>query len=119
MKKVLIGLFVVLATSTSTIAMTFDEAKTQNKPVVVMFHMHGCGACKQFSPVFDSFASTFSNKFNFVKEDINKSHIAKSLNFVTVPAIFIVEPKTMAARRIKDDCAWDKGCFTKTLNDYQ
>lgn len=118
MKKLIISLFLVLVTATTTFAMSFDDAKKQNKPVVVMFHMHGCGACKQFSPIFDDFASKFSEKFNFVKEDVNTSHIAKSLNFGTVPAIFIVDPKTMAAKRIKDDCAWDNACFTKTLQKY-
>lgn len=118
MKKLLISTFLVLATATSVFAMSYDEAKLQDKPVVVMFHMHGCGACRKFSPIFDKFSSKFSDKFNFVKEDINSSNLAKTLNFMTVPAIFIVHPKTMAAKRIEDNCAWDNGCFTKALQEY-
>lgn len=119
MKKLLISLFLMAFTaSTAFSMMTFNEAKKQNKPVVVMFHMHGCGACKQFSPIFDKFSAKFSDKFNFAKEDIDDSNIAKSLNFGTVPAIFIIEPSTMQAKRINDDCAWDNGCFTKTLQNY-
>lgn len=118
MKKLILSLLLLFATAIAAYSMTFEDAKKQGKPVVVMFHMHGCGACKQFSPIFDDFASKFSDKFSFVKEDINHSSIAKSLNFVTVPAIFIVEPKTMKAKRIEDDCAWDNACFTKLLQKY-
>lgn len=118
MKKILFSLFLVLATVSTTFAMSFNEANKQDKPVVVMFHMHGCGACRKFSPIFDSFASKFSNKFNFAKEDVDHSSIAKSLNFQTVPALYIIKPKTMDAKRIDDDCAWDNACLTKTLQDY-
>lgn len=125
MKKLLISSFLVLATILSTassiFAMSYEEAKSQNKPIVVMFHMHGCGACRRFSPKFDKFASKFSNKFNFVKEDINSSKIADSLGsqFSTVPAFFIIDPKTQNAKRISDNCAWNKECFTKTLQEYK
>ncbi len=118
MKKLLISTFLVIAAASSAFALSFNEAKLDSKPIVVMFHMHGCGACKEFSPKFGKMASKFSNKFNFVKEDINNSDIAKSLNFKTVPAFFIVEPKTMEAKRIADDCAWDSECFAKTLTTY-
>lgn len=118
MKKVLISAVLLLATAMGGFTMTYDEAKVQDKPVVVMFHMHGCGACKQFSPIFDKFASKFSDKFNFVKEDVNSSNIAKTLNFATVPAIFIMQPKTQKATRISDNCAWDNECLTKTLQNY-
>lgn len=120
MKKILLTLFLLLATVSTTFAMTYDEAKMQDKPIVVMFHMHGCGACRQFSPVFDKFASKFSDKFNFVKEDIKNSAIADKLgsSFSTVPAIFIIHPKTEKPTRIKDSCAWNDECFTKTLQTY-
>lgn len=119
MKKLLISAFLMLATISSTLAITYNEAKTQDKPMVVMFHMHGCSACRHFAPMFDKMASKFSDKFNFLKEDANSSDLGKTLNFSTVPAIFIVHPKTMQAKRIQDDCAWDKACFAKELQDYK
>lgn len=118
MKKIVFSLFVICALTSSAFAMTFNQAQKEDKPVVVMFHMHGCGACKKFSPIFDNFASKFSTKFNFVKEDVDNSSIAKSLNFQTVPALYIIKPKTMDAKRIDDDCAWDNACLTKTLQNY-
>ena len=125
MKNKLISSFLVLAIALSTascaFAMNYEEAKTQDKPIVVMFHMHGCGACRKFSGKFDKFASKFSNKFNFIKEDIHSSKIADSLGsqFETVPAFFIIDPKTQNTKRISDDCAWDSGCFTNTLQEYK
>lgn len=118
MKKLIIGLFLILATATSVFALNYDEAKSSGKPIVIMFHQHGCSACRKFSPIFDKFSAKFSDKFCFVKED-SGSKIASTLQFDTVPAIFIIEPKTNSAKRISDDCAWDKGCFTKTLNEYK
>lgn len=119
MKKQLIALLLgLIMTVSSALAMTYDEAINQNKPIVIMFHMHGCSACQQFSPIFDKFASQFSNKFNFVKEDVNSSQIATTLKMDSVPAIFIIHPKTHKSTRVSDKCAWDSGCFTKTLQNY-
>lgn len=118
MKKILFSLFMVVAFSSNVFAMTFNEAKKENKPVVVMFHSHNCSACKKFMSTFDDFASKFSNKFNFAKEDVDHSNLSKSLNFMYVPAFFIIEPKTMKAKKIDDDCAWDNACLTKELQNY-
>lgn len=118
MKKLLIAILFVFVGSISVLAQSYNDVKNQEKPVVVMFHMHGCSACKHFEPFFDKISSKFSNKFNFVKEDINKSDIAKTLNFQTVPALFIIEPKTMHAEKIDDNCAWDEGCFAEKLSKF-
>lgn len=119
-KKLIIGAVLVLASSTGVFAMSYEEAKVQDKPVVVMFHMHGCSACRKFSPIFDKYSARFSDKFNFVKEDIDSSKIAQTLGsqFDTVPAFFIIHPKTQNTKRISDNCAWDSGCFSKTLQEY-
>lgn len=117
-KTLLLTSLIMLGTAMGALSMTYNEASTQTKPIVVMFHMHGCGACRKFSPIFDKYATKFSNKFNFVKEDIKDSVIGNKLDFPTVPAIFIIEPKTQKATRISDDCAWDKMCFTTTLEKY-
>lgn len=117
MKKIITITLLMFTMVSNAYAMTVEQAKSANKPMVVMFHMKGCHACKRFSPIFDKFSSQFSNKFNFVKEDAY-SPLANSLNFMTVPAIFIIQPKTMESKRIDDACAWDNKCFAKTLQDY-
>lgn len=118
MKKLIISLFLILATASNVLAMSYNNASKQGKPIVVMFHSHHCGACRQLSPIFDSFASKFSKKFNFVKEDVDSSRIASKFSFSTIPALFIVDPKTNSSKRISDDCTWDNKCFQKTLENY-
>ena len=118
MKKILIGLFLLICTASTAFAISYNEATKQTKPIVIMFHKHGCSACTRFSPIFDTFASKFSSKFNFIKEDIHGSQIASTLSFDTVPAFFIIQPQTKKTKRISDDCAWDAGCLTKTLQEY-
>lgn len=119
MKKLILTLCLTTVFASGVLAMSYEEAKVQDKPVVIMFHQHGCSACRKFSPIFDKFTAKFSNKFNFVKEDCKNSKIASTLQFDTVPAIFIIEPKTNSSKRINDECAWDKECFTKTLDSYK
>lgn len=118
MKKLLLTLSALLITAASSLALTYEDVKNQDKPIVVMFHQHGCGACRRFSPRFDQIASKFSEKFNFIKEDVKGSKIESLCSFDTVPAFFIMNPKTKATKRISDNCAWDDGCFQKALNDY-
>lgn len=119
-KKFLTSTFIFFATilSIASICLTGNLVQAKEKPMVVMFKMSGCSACKKFSPIFDKFAARFANKFNFVKEDVSSSKLAQNLSFPTVPAIFIIEPGTNKATRIDDSCAWDEGCFTKRLQDY-
>jgi len=112
---------IALTSASSAFAMSYEEAKVQDKPIIVMFHAHSCPACRRFSRRFDKFAKKFSDKFNFVKEDVDSSKIADTLGsqFKTIPAFFVIEPKTQNAKRIGDDCAWDNKCFTKMLQDYK
>jgi len=119
MKKILLSVFLVLAFASNVFAMNYEEAIKQDKPIVIFFHMHGCSGCRKFTPIYKEFSSNFSDKFNFVKEDIYKSKIAQSLSFDTVPAIFIMNPKTQKTKQISENCIWDSECFSKTLNEYK
>lgn len=119
MKKTMVGIFSALIITTGAFAMDYDEAKTQDKPMMIMFKMQRCGACKEFSPKFDNYAAKFSNKYNFLKEDIDSSKIASRFKFGSVPAFFILNPKTNKSKEISYDCATDDGCFTKALTEYK
>jgi len=103
----------------SVMAMSYKEAKTQNKPIVLYVYMQMCGACKEFSPIFDSVSSKYSTKYNFVKELMENSQLGARLNPDSVPAVYIVEPKTESATKIPYECASNKACFEKTLDKYK
>lgn len=107
MKKLLIILILML---TSAIAVIAAE-----KPRVVLFHMHGCSACKQFMPTFDRVSSKFSGKFSFSKEDAD-SQLANQLGISYVPMVYIIDSNKKIA--IDSDCLSSQGCFEQKLQNY-
>ena len=117
-KKLLLTTLFVLSMAPGVFAMSYKEAKTQSKPVVLYLYMKQCGACKGFSPLFESVSSKFSSKFNFVKELLEDSELASKLNPTSVPSVYIVEPKTNKTKAISYECASDKACFEGTLGNY-
>lgn len=108
MKKALI----ILALAVTPILSVF----AQEKPKVVLFHMHGCSACKHFAPMFDKMASKYSGKFNFTKEDANSSNLANQLNVNAVPVVFIIDSGKNT--EIGYDCLETQGCFEQKLQNY-
>ena len=112
MKKLLIVLFLILAVTPVLLTVA------KEKPQVVFFHMHGCSACKGFTPLYEQMSSKYSNKFSFVKQDINTSRLADKLRISSVPAVFIIEPTTNAKTEISYDCLTQQGCFEQKLSNY-
>lgn len=114
MKKTLVTLFLIFAVS--VIAISYSVANAKEKPTVLCISAPMCGACKQFEPTFNAAQSKFSQKFNFVKEDINSSQRAKSLNVTETPSVFIL--KQGSAQKIDWQCLSQPGCFEQRLKDY-
>lgn len=107
MKKSLITLALMLTSAISTFAM--------EKPKVIMFHMHGCSACRQFMPTFDKMSSKFADKFSFSKEDAS-SKLADKLGISYVPMVYIMDSDKTTA--IDSDCLASPGCFENKLKNY-
>lgn len=118
MKKAVIVLFFILALIPIAMFLTTRQAESAQKPQVILFHTHGCSACKQLMPTFDRLASKYSSKFNFSKQDANSSKLANKLNVNSVPSVFIINTQTGAASPISYDCLQQQGCFEKTLKNY-
>lgn len=118
MRKLLLSIFLIIIVTSSVLAITYREASKQAKPTVLLIHEHGCSACQKLMPLYDEIASKYSNKFKFVKEDLDSSSWATKLNVKSVPAVFIINPKTQATEAINYDCLWQQGCFEKTLQNY-
>lgn len=110
MKKLLIGLFLILMTTSSVLA--------KDKPQVVFFYSHGCSACKQFTPIYEKVMSKYSDKFKFIKQEANTSSLANKLNVNSVPSVFIINSQTGAATPVDYNCLMQQGCFEKTLSNY-
>lgn len=113
MKKILTLLILVLIAT----PILWAKANTE-KPQLVFFYMHGCSACKQFTPLYEKMASKFATKFQFIKQDANSSSLANKLNVNSVPTVFIINPKTQATTHVAYDCMMQEGCFENTLKNY-
>lgn len=117
MKKLLVVLFLILIVPV-TLVIIHKETWAKEKPQVFFFSMQGCSACKQFKPLYEQMASKYSNKFNFIRQDVNTSNLANKLNITSVPAVFIIDPGTQAKTQISYDCLQQQGCFEKKLLNY-
>lgn len=108
MKKSLITLALMITSTVSALAI--------EKPKVIMFHMHGCSACKKFAPTFEKMSSKFSDKFLFSKEDVD-SPLANQLGINYVPMVFIIDSNNNKTA-IDSDCLASPGCFEGKLQNY-
>lgn len=120
MKKLIVLGALLLGVSQIATGMTYDEASKLDKPVVVMFKMSGCGACKEFEPFFDKTSAKYGNKFSFVKEHIgfSGSKLSNKLKISSVPSVFILEDKKNKKQTISYDCLTTNGCFEQKLKEY-
>lgn len=118
MKKVLIGLFFMILSATGSWAMSYDEASKFDKPIVLYINMFGCSACKHFDTFFQQAEIKYSNKYNFVKENISFSEIAQKLKVDSAPSVFIIQSKVNTASRIKWECLRNNACFEEVLQKY-
>lgn len=116
MKKIILSLILIFSFAVSVIAVSYNVASAKEKPTVLCISAPMCGACKQFEPTFNAAQSKFSQKFNFVKEDINTSQRAKSLNVTETPSVFIL--KQGSSQKIDWQCLSQPGCFEQRLKDY-
>ncbi len=118
MKKLFLILLLVLTFASKVQAVTYEQASAQGKTMVLYLYMTTCSACKEFESTYNSVASKYLNKFNFVKENISYSQIASTLRPSGVPAVYILEPSTRTAQKITYECITNQACFEETLNKY-
>lgn len=118
MKKIVALLFTIFVFLQIANASEFDSAMQQNKPIVLYLYMNGCGACVAFEDLYSQTAQKYSNKYTFVKENYRNSEMAEKLKTDTLPSIYIINPKTRTAYRIKSSCFKKQACFEETLDNY-
>lgn len=116
MKKILVSLFLIFSVVMVVTAINYNEAHAKGKLTVLYIYAPMCGACKEFEPTFNAAMAKFSQKFNFVKEDINTSQRAKSLNVTETPSVFILQQNN--SQKIGWDCLSNPNCFEQKLKNY-
>lgn len=117
MKKIILSLLLIFSFAASILALSCNEANAQGKPTLLYIYMTGCGACQQFEGNYNAAKAKFSQKFNFVKENVNTSQRAKSLNVTETPSVFILDKN--GSQRIEEACLQQQSCFEGRLNSYK
>lgn len=116
MKKILVSLVLILALVAGAVAISHNESSAKAKPTVLCISAPLCSACREFDPIFSAAKAKFSQKFNFVKEDVNSSQRAKSLNVTETPSVFILDKGS--SQKIDYQCLSNQSCFEQKLKNY-
>lgn len=116
MNKIIISLFLIFFVAVGVIAVSYNEARAKDKPTVLYFYAPSCHSCQEFEPIYNAARAKFSQKFNFVKEDVNSSQRVKSFNVSETPSVFIL--KQSNSQKIDWSCLSQPGCFEQKLKDY-
>lgn len=114
-----IGTFAVSNTPDSNL--TYNQAMTMNKPVVVEFYADWCGACKRVAPILNEIKPEYASKFNFVNLNIDNpenSVLSNKFNVKSLPSIFIVNPKTGEAKFLNQNNYFSTDTLRKELDSY-
>ncbi len=82
----------------------FEQAITQDKPVVIDFWAEYCPSCVQMIPLFEDVAVEFSDTMHFYKVDIGQKAfgpIMKKYKIEAIPLILIFKDGKVNARQAK------------------
>lgn len=92
LKEILVLFLLLFFATPYVFAMTYNEAKSQNKPIVILFKKNGCKYCRDYEPYFNDMEEKYSYKFNFVKEEcsLSISEIARQLKVKAYPEVFLI-----------------------------
>lgn len=125
MKKILIGVFVVFLTAVTItgcmaimpktnlkpsdydLGMTYDKAKTENKPIIAVFYVDWCTYCKKFMPRLDKVRNINKEDFNVVLinvENPENMKITEEYRISGYPTVYIIDP--MYDNRVHIDNAY-------------
>lgn len=116
MKRIILTLFLTFCFVIGAFLISVNKSMAQGKPTVLLISASMCGACKQFEPTYNAAKAKFSQKFNFVKEDVSHSQKAKELGVTETPTVFILENNK--AEKIGWECLSNPGCFEQKLQNY-
>ena len=103
-----------------TSSISFDEAKTQDKPMLLVFYTPWCTACKNLEPAIKNVKSQFGLKYNIVSincDSFKNVNLVRAFAVSFFPTIHIYEPKKQTTTFIEPQY-YNENALTIKLNDY-
>ena len=101
---------------------TYEMAIKDNKPTVILFYTDWCTYCRRFIPKFNSVAASNSDKFNFVKINIEKPQkniaIANQYGIRSIPTVYIVDSRYKIKKQVSSNAQVSAETFQNELNRY-
>lgn len=123
MKKILSLLFLstfFVANALQAEALTYEEAINQSRPLAVLVHVSWADDVEQTKQAFNSMASKYDNKYNFISLDIASAE-TKEFNkrfpiYANLPYVLLFRDRGKISRYLKKDCVLNPSCFAEKLN---
>ena len=113
--------FAVNSSSGYSSDITYEQAMTMNKPVILEFYADWCGACKRLAPTLNDIKTEYNSKFTFVCLNADKpenSVLSSKYNVTSLPSIFIVDPKTGKSKFINQDYYFNPTLLKRELDNF-
>lgn len=75
---------------------TYEEAKSIDKPIVMMFYVDWCTYCRKFMPVFGEMARRYKDTYSFTVincDNPDNTELLKVFHISGFPTLFLVDKK--------------------------
>ncbi len=123
MKKTLTLLFLLILAAFSVKqadAITFEEAMSQSKPVVLLIHAPWAANVDAVKQAYDAMSVQYGDRYNFTKIDIATKE-AQGFNqkytiYPNLPYVLLFKDNGKFSRYLKQDCVMDEACFKERLD---
>lgn len=119
-KRILATLFILITTH-PVFAGQFDNAINGSKPVFLYVYAPWCGSCKMFNPIYENLIKNYSNKYSFVKLNVETSEgeiLSRRYKIRYIPFVAIFKPKATNGNQVQFACAMNNNCINKVLGDF-
>jgi len=104
------------------IGITYNEALSSEKPMLILFYADWCGYCLRFMPKFQTLSKLYGNKYNFVMLNVESSpeniKLTNNTGIAGYPTVYILDPKYDNKVLISNTVYQDLGKFRTELDRY-
>lgn len=105
--------------SSSNSLIPYNQAMQGAKPVVVNFHMKGCGACRKALPVLNALVNENMHQVEFSLVMLsNNQSLVREYGVRAFPTVFMVDPSSSKKIEIPNQVLFDKSSYKKFIEQH-